>query len=126
MYFIFSKKFSDSNWKLLGWIVYISLMAISLWFSWEVKEKFAKQETAIQVYEDKIETHPTIVINGIYIKYMIYQKHWNITYTIYKEDGFSVQDKVVLQIGEKLHQSVFRDFPFITIVGCASILSSYT
>ena len=61
MYFIFSKKFSDSNWKLLGWIFYVSLMATSLWFSWEVKEKFAKQETAIQKYEDKFEA---LVLNG--------------------------------------------------------------
>ena len=115
MYFIFSKKFSDSNWKLLGWIFYVSLMATSLWFSWEVKEKFAKQETAIQVYEDKIEAHPTIVINGQFLNSFLcnlspifcyeYQKHWNITYTIYKEDGFSVQDKVVLQIGENQLQN---------------------
>ena len=75
-------------------------MAISLWFSWEVKEKFAKQETAIQVYEDKIEAHPTIVINGKYLNSVQcnlspifcieYQKHWNITYTIYQNDGFSM------------------------------------
>ena len=62
MYLVFTKKFSDTYWKLLGWIVYISLLATSLWFTWGVLEKFAKQERAIKQYEDKIEAHPTIAI----------------------------------------------------------------
>ena len=62
MYFVFSKKFSDLNWKLLGWFVYISLMATAFWFTWGVINKFGKRETVIRQYEDKIEEHPTIAI----------------------------------------------------------------
>ena len=66
MYLIFSKKYSDSYCKLLGWIAYIFLMANSFWFTWEVLNKFAKQDTAVRQYEeDNIEAHPTIAICNI-------------------------------------------------------------
>ena len=90
MYLVFTKKFSDTYWKLLGWIVYISLMATSVWFTWEVLEKFAKQETAIQQYDDKIETHPTIAICGFTPDDWVYLKDFNITYATYQNDGLYI------------------------------------
>ena len=49
-------------WKLLGWIIYLFLMACSVWCTWGVLEKFSKQEIAIRQYEEKIEAHPSIAI----------------------------------------------------------------
>ena len=89
---------SDSCWKLLEWLIYISLVATSVWFTWGVFDKFAKQETAIRQYEDKIEEHPTISICNLPI-FLEYQKSFNITYTTYQSDGFSVEDEVVLTMG---------------------------
>ena len=100
--FIFSKKFSDTYWKLLIWIVYISLVATSVWFTWGVFEKFAKQEIAIQQYEEKIEAHPTIAICNFYPSTIEYQKDFSIIYTTYQSDGSSVEDDVVLKIGENV------------------------
>ena len=97
MYLIFSKMISDSYWKLLEWIIYISLVATSVWFTWEVFDKFAKQETAIRQYEDNIEAHPTIAICDFAAEWE-YQKDFNITYRTYRSDGLS--DEVVLQMGE--------------------------
>ena len=99
MYLIFTKKYSDTYWKLLHWIVYISLMATSVWFTWGVLKKFAQQETAIRQYEDKIEAHPTIVICGFSLSEE-YQEFFNISYTTYQSDGFSIEDEVVLTMGE--------------------------
>ena len=97
MYFVLSKKFSDSYWNLLRWIAYVSLLATSLWFTWGVKEKFAQQETAIRLYEDNIDAHPTISLCNTLMEY---EKDFNITYTTYQNDGFSVDDEVVLIKGE--------------------------
>ena len=99
MYLVLSKKFSDTNWKLLCWIVYICLVAISLWFTWGVFEKFAKQETAIQQYEYKIEAHPTIAICN-FVQSKEYHKYFNITYTTYQSNGLYVEDEVILKIGK--------------------------
>ena len=74
MYLVFTKKFT-----------YISLMATSVLFTWEVVENFDKQETAIQQYEDKIEAHPTIAICDFGSNWE-YQKDINITYTTYQSD----------------------------------------
>ena len=98
MHFVLTKKFSDSNWKLLGWIVYISLVAISVWFTWGALDKFAKQETAIRQYEDKIEAHPTIAI--CLNPSAEYQKYFNISYATHLSDGLSVEDDIILKIGE--------------------------
>ena len=92
--------FSDSRWKLLGWIIYISLMAISLWFTWGVLDKFAKQATAIRQYEDEIDMHPTIII----CLGTDYQK-FRITYTTYQSDGFTIEDEVALKIGGNILQN---------------------
>ena len=97
MCLVSSKKFPDCYWKLLKWIVYISLMATSVWFTWGVCDKFAKQETAIQQYEGNIEAHPTIAICNFHPSWE-YQKDFNITYRTYQSDGLS--DEVVLQMGE--------------------------
>ena len=76
-------------------------MATSVWFTWGVFDKFAKQETAIRQYEDKIEAHPTIAIClGFSFLRVEYQKSFNITYTTYQNDGVSVEDEVVLKMGE--------------------------
>ena len=72
------KKNPENYWKLLGWIVYIILVGSSVWFTWGVFEKFEKQETAIQQYEDKIEVHPTITICNFEPSWE-YQKDFNIT-----------------------------------------------
>ena len=57
-----SKKLSETVWASIGWIIYLLLMIISLWFAWEELDKFFKQDTSIQLYEEKIEIHPTIVV----------------------------------------------------------------
>ena len=62
MYLVFTKKFFDNYWKLIGWIAYISLVAISVWFTMGVLDKYARQETAIQQDKDEIKAHPTIAI----------------------------------------------------------------
>ena len=98
MYFVFSKKFSESRWKLLGWIVYISLMAISVWFTWGVLDKFAEQETAIRQYEDDIDVQPTIIL-------CLDQKFRWITYTTYQSDGVTIEDEVVLKMGGNFLQN---------------------
>ena len=97
MNFVFTKKFSDTYWKLLHWIVYISLMAISFWFTWGVIEKFAKQETAIRQYEGQIEAHPTMVICGFLLSEE-YQEYFSIGYITYQSDGLSVENEVVLKM----------------------------
>ena len=103
MYLVFTKKFFDNYWKLIGWIAYISLVAISVWFTMGVLDKYARQETAIQQDKDKIESHPTIAICRAVgfdtLEYQI-QKHINITYTTYQSNGLSVEDEVVLKMGE--------------------------
>ena len=88
---------AEPFWKLVAWIVYIILVATSIRFTWRVLEKFAKQETAIWQYEEKIEAHPTIVICDFYL-YWEYQKHFNITYRAYQSDGLPVE--VILKMGE--------------------------
>ena len=95
MNFVFTKKFSDTYWKLLHWIIYISLMAISFWFTWGVIDKFAKQETAIRQYEGQIEAHPTMVICGFSLLEE-YQEYFSIGYMTYQSDGLSVENEVVL------------------------------
>ena len=82
-------------WKLLNWIIYISLVAISVWFTWGVLDKFAKQATAIRQYEDEIDMHPTIII----CLGTDYQK-FRITYTTYQSDGVTIEDEVILKMGE--------------------------
>ena len=81
---------SPTSWKLLGWIVYIALMAISIWFTWGVFEKFAKQDIAVKQYEEKIEAHPTIAICNFAIDWE-YQKDFKIIYTASKSG-----DEVIL------------------------------
>ena len=115
MYFVFSKKFSDFNWKLLEWIAYISLMTTSIWFTWGVKDKFAKRETAIKQYEDKIEGHPTIAICNFISSVWEYQKDFNITYTTYQSAGSSVEDDAVLKIGENYLEKSGKNVSLIVI-----------
>ena len=99
MYLVLTNKFSDTYWKLATWIIYIILVATSVWFTWGVLDKFSKQETAIQQYEDKIEAlvHPTIAICNFDPSWE-YQKVFNITYTIIQKDGLSVE--IVLKLGK--------------------------
>ena len=99
MSLVFNKNFCDLYWKLLGWIIYISLAAISIWFTWGVIDKFAKEETAIRQYKDKIEAHPTIAICDFHPSYWEYQKDFNINYTTYQRDEFSIKDEIILKIG---------------------------
>ena len=74
-------KLSQDIWSSIGWILYISLMATSIWFAWGVLDKFFKQDTGIQQYEGKIETHPTIAICMGKWKYK-YQTDFKIKYTV--------------------------------------------
>ena len=74
-------------------------MACSVWCTWGVLEKFAKQEIAIRQYEEKIEVHPTIAICN-FNPNIWYQGFFNITYTTYQSDGSTMKDKVVLKMGE--------------------------
>ena len=74
-------KFSQDIWSSIEWILYLSLIATSIWFAWGVKDKFFKQETGIQQQEGKIETHPTIIIcmgsskyeTQFYIQYKVHR-----------------------------------------------------
>ena len=83
-------KLSQDIWSSIEWILYLSLMATSIWFGWGVKDKFFKQDTGIQQHDGKIETHPTIVIcmgslkyeTQFYIKYkanMLMDEYVNLT-----------------------------------------------
>ena len=61
--FLTSRKRSpEAILRSVEWILYLCLMATSIWFAWGVLDKFFKQDTGIQQHEGKIETHPTIVI----------------------------------------------------------------
>ena len=48
--------------KILGWIIYFGLFAISISFSWEVLQKFSSQATSFSQSEEIIKVHPTITI----------------------------------------------------------------
>ena len=81
-------------------------MAISVWFTWGVFGKYAKEETAFRQYEEEIEVHPTIALCDIgwksdrsIITYE-FQKDFFLTYTIYQHNGVSIEDEVALKIGE--------------------------
>ena len=104
MFLVFTKKFSGNHWKILDWTIYISLVAIAIWFTWGVFEKFAKQETAIQQYEDKIEAHPTISL-CLFDQSWLYQEWFNINYTTYQHNGLLVADEVTLKIGKNYLKS---------------------
>ena len=93
----FRKKMPEAIWASIGWILYLSLMATSIWFAWGVLDKFFKQDTGIQQHEGNIEAHPTIVICMGSLKY---QTDFEIVYGITKEDGFSWDMIVDLVIGE--------------------------
>ena len=99
MQLVFTSKFCDTYWKLLGWIVYISLLATSVWFTWGVIENFSHQDTAIKQYENKIEAHPTIAICSLNPSEWKYQRDFYITYTTYESDGSTVEDELVLKLG---------------------------
>ena len=51
----------DVIWVIIGWILYLSLMATSIWFAWGVYYNYMKH-TEIQQHEVEIESHPTITI----------------------------------------------------------------
>ena len=90
-------KFSDALWASIGWILYLSLMTTSIWFAWGVLDKYFKQDTGIQYYEENIQTHPTIVICMDSWKY---QTDFKILYVVTKKDGFSLDDYSFLVIGQ--------------------------
>ena len=93
----YKNKISEFFLASIEWIFYLSLIATSIWFAWGVLDKFFKEETGITQYEEKIEAHPTIVICMDIWKY---DADFNITYKTYQSDGFSIEDEVVLTMGE--------------------------
>ena len=56
------KKITETIWKCLEWIIYLSLMATAILFAREVIEKFFGQYTGIKQNMEKIELHPTVTI----------------------------------------------------------------
>ena len=98
MYLVFTKKFFDNYWKLVGWIAYISLVTISIWFTKGVLDKYAKQETAIQQDKDDIEAHPTIAICNLDQR-ILSSIPFSINYT-YQMDGLSIDNEIALIMGE--------------------------
>ena len=116
MWLVLTKRFSDIYCKLLVWIIYISLVAISVWLSWEVVVKFAKEEKAIRKYEDKIEAHPTIAICGFHSS-LTYQKDFNFSYITYQNDGFSIEDEIVLIMGDNHLQNSGKNVNLTIIYG---------
>ena len=56
------KKLTDSIWKCLEWIIYVSLIATAIIFVREEIAKYFSQATGIKQNMEKIEAHPTITI----------------------------------------------------------------
>ena len=96
MYLVCGKRISDICWKLLDWTVFIILIATCAWFQTGVIKELDKERTAISPFEEKIEAHPTIVICG-FTQSWEYGKIFAIAYSTY---GSSVEDQVVLKMGE--------------------------
>ena len=75
--------------KILGWILYLGLFAISIFFSSGVLQKFNSQATSFSQSEEIIKVYPIITIcsesdtfNGQESK-KYYWSDFNITYTSY-------------------------------------------
>ena len=105
-------KLSDSVWASMEWIIYIYLMAASIWFSWGVIYKFSKQDTGVQQYEEKIETYPTIVIcMGL----LNYQTDFKIKYCLDIILGAPCEEEIVLAMGEN-HLETLKEKVILTII----------
>ena len=94
-------KLSEWVWASIGWIFYMTLLATSIWFAWGVLDKFSKQDTGIQSYEEEVETHPTIVICMGSFKY---DNDFYITYVIAGKDGTNL--KIGYNYLEKMNETV--------------------
>ena len=86
---------------LLKWILFFGLSYCSLIFTWDVVEKYNSKETLFIQNEGKTALLPVITIcfDETEINWK-YQQDFNITYTTYESDGFSVEDKLVLKLGK--------------------------
>ena len=93
--FVSRNKLSETLWLLIGWMLYLSLMATSIWFSWGVLDKFFRGEIGILQNEEQIKTHPTIVICMGLSKY---------------ETDFKIQhwlaEKIDLEMGENYLETI--------------------
>ena len=71
--------------KILGWILYLGLFAISIFFSWEVLQKFNSQAMSFSQSEEIIKVHPTVTICSKRFSYKMSKKYYwndfNITYS---------------------------------------------
>lgn len=98
LYLTCSKKFAATVWKCLDWILYVTLIAISIWFTWEVIDTFANQAKGVWQYEQKLQLQPTISL--CLHPFWEYETTFNITYITYHNDGYSYEDEAILKIGK--------------------------
>ena len=98
VYLTCSKKFTANVRKCLDWIIYAALVAISIWFTWEVFDTFANQAKGIWQYEQKLQSQPTVSL--CMHPFWEYETTVNITYITYHNDGYSYEDETILKIGE--------------------------
>ena len=101
-------KLSKAICTFMEWMTYVSFTGISIWFSWGALDKFYKQDTGIQQYEEKIEVHPTIVICLGSIKY---QSDFTIQYCV----GYPCEEEIVLAIGVN-HLETLKEKVTLTII----------
>ena len=81
------KNLVEAFFTFLDWVVYLSLLGISVSIAWEVMEKFHSKATNIRQYEEPITMRPTITfcfsgIDGTGWQYWRYEEDFIITYRI--------------------------------------------
>ena len=97
------------------WLLYYSLMAIAIWFSWGVLDKFYTQDKGVQQYEEKIEAHPTIVICMGSLKYQsdFKIKYGLNPYDLGKINWIYAEEEIVLAMGTN-HLETFEEDVILT------------
>ena len=63
--------------RILEWGFYLFLFLISIYFAWEVLDKFNSQDRGIRHREEDVKEHPTIIFCP---SNAIYGQDFNITY----------------------------------------------
>ena len=67
--------------KIIEWVLYLILFLNSIYFAWEVLDRFNSQDQGIRQRKEMIRYHPTIVICPNPIYEFEYWNDFNITYT---------------------------------------------
>ena len=86
--------------RILEWGFYLFLFLISIYFAWEVLDKFNSQDRGIRHREEDVKEHPTIIFCN---STAIYGQDFNITYkTLNGMSLGQVKDSVLLKLDENL------------------------